>query len=119
MRLIGEPAGRLCADPDAWLAHVLPEDREAAARCGQPGREQRIQFRTNIDGSVRTLLDIELGVLGASPDERFGTLGHHRGGETMRALSTEAALTSAAFQLPGRLLLQTNEAGRIRGSAGQ
>ena len=114
VRLIGEPAERLCADPDAWLAHVLPEDREAAARCGQPGREQRIQFRTNIDGSVRTLLDIELGVLGASPDERFGTLQDiTEAAETMRALSTEAALTSAAFQLPGRLLLQTNEAGRI------
>ena len=114
VRLLGESADRLCADPEAWLSHVLPEDLETAARSRLPDREQRLQYRTEIDGQVRTILDIDLGALGSSPDERFGTLQDITdAAEALGALSTEAAITAAAFHLPGRLLMQTSETGRI------
>ena len=112
--LLGVPVEVLQADRDSWLAHVVPEDRDVAARSSAPDRDRRLQYRTSIDGQERTILDVELGPLGSSPSERFGMLQDITdSAEAVMSRASELALTTAAFDLPGRLLLRVDTAGRI------
>ncbi len=113
-KLLGVPVEVLQADRDSWLAHVVPEDRDVAARSSAPDRDRRLQYRTSIDGQERTILDVELGPLGSSPSERFGMLQDITdSAEAVMSRASELALTTAAFDLPGRLLLRVDTAGRI------
>ena len=67
---ISDEAVRLLANPLTDCVQIprrgclmYPEDLETAARSRLPDREQRLQYRTEIDGQVRTILDIDLAPL--------------------------------------------------------
>lgn len=104
----------LSTDQDAWLRNVVSEDIPIARAAGALDRPQRLQYRTVVDGRIRTVVDLVQGHVGDSLDELVGSIWDAAEAAPLaRAAKDAAAITAAFFDMPGHLTLQATRQGEV------
>lgn len=104
----------LSTDQASWLTNVVAEDLVVAESAWALDRPQRVQYRTVVDGRMRTVVDLVQGHLHDDLGEIVGSIWDAAEAAPLaRASKDAAAVTSAFFAMPGRLTLQTTRQGEV------